>query len=161
MPEDVESQAKNTVWPCLALSGYIFYTSLSLSEEPLGLLILHTLFGLVKSHSNATGNKCVNTSNVVWRLSNSMPALAKRCRLKVKYKPYSKPFFRLRRATQRNRLSRPQKHKSACKSGPLMINGCLNNHLTATVERVPDENINSRSLLSMPNDETKCGQGVW
>lgn len=133
---------QQTAWPRLALSGYIFSISPSLSKGTLGLLILHTLLGLVKSYSNTTGNKCVNTSNVVWRLSNSMAAFTQRRSRKVKYKP-NRRRFRLQRAMRCNWLLRLQKHMSACKSGPLMINGCLNNHLTATVERVPDENINS------------------
>lgn len=116
-----------------------FQKSIKLINPP------HTLFRLVKSHTNGTGNKRVNTSSVVWSLSNSMHDFSRSRSLTGKQKPSRSRFsVAARLAVERALLRTPQKHKSACKSGPLMIHACLNNHLTATVERVPDENINNR-----------------
>lgn len=87
MPNPIEASAKSPAADLPDLNGYIFYISLSLSKGALSLLILcvhtlthtltytHTLFKLVKPHSNGGGNKCVNTSSAVWSLLNSMHGL--------------------------------------------------------------------------------------
>lgn len=73
MPNTIEASAKSPAADLPDLSGYIFYIKSQPFQRSIKLINpAHTHFKLVKPHSNGAGNKRVNTSSAVWRLSNSM-----------------------------------------------------------------------------------------